>query len=83
MLDLLITSQTNGIHFTALDRQHLKRARHHGNEQSIPEERQPHRLTITGNRIYSSTETRPDCAAVLVIDRCVSLRVVRLRDACG
>jgi hypothetical protein len=38
VLDLLITSQTNGIHFTALDRQHLKRARHHGNEQSIPEE---------------------------------------------
>jgi putative transposase len=38
VLDLLITHQTNGIHFTALDRQHLKRARYQGNEQAIPEE---------------------------------------------
>ena len=38
VLDLLITHQTNGIHFTTLDRQHLKRARHQGNEQTIPEE---------------------------------------------
>ncbi len=38
VLDLLITHQTNGIHFTALDRQHLKRARHHGTGQTIPEE---------------------------------------------
>ena len=30
VLDLLITHQTNGINFTALDRQHLKRARYHG-----------------------------------------------------
>ncbi|HXO09788.1 MAG TPA: IS256 family transposase [Solirubrobacteraceae bacterium] len=38
VLDLLITHQTNGIHFTALDRQHLKRARHEGTEQTLPEE---------------------------------------------
>ena len=38
VLDLLITHQTNGIHFTALDRQHLKRARYHGTEQPLPEE---------------------------------------------
>jgi transposase-like protein len=38
VLDLLITHQTNGIHFTALDRQRLKRARYQGNEQTIPEE---------------------------------------------
>ena len=38
VLDLLITHQTNGIHFTALDRQHLKRACHHGTEQTLPEE---------------------------------------------
>ena len=38
VLDLLITHQTNGINFTALDRQHLKRARYQGNEQTIPEE---------------------------------------------
>ena len=38
VLDLLITHQTNGINFTALDRQHLKRARYHANEQAIPEE---------------------------------------------
>jgi putative transposase len=38
VLDLLITHQTNGIHFTALDRQHLKRARYHGTEQTLPEE---------------------------------------------
>ena len=38
VLDLLITHQTNGIHFTALDRQHLKRARYHGNDQPVPEE---------------------------------------------
>jgi putative transposase len=38
VLDLLITHQTNGIHFNALDRQRLKRARYHGTEQTIPEE---------------------------------------------
>jgi hypothetical protein len=38
VLDLLITHQTNGIHFNALDRQRLKRARYQGNEQTIPEE---------------------------------------------
>jgi transposase-like protein len=38
VLDLLITHQTNGIHFTALDRQRLKRARYDGNDETIPEE---------------------------------------------
>jgi transposase-like protein len=38
VLDLLITHQTNGIHFNALDRQRLKRARYTGNEQTVPEE---------------------------------------------
>jgi putative transposase len=38
VLDLLITHQTNGVHFNALDRQRLKRARYQGNEQPIPEE---------------------------------------------
>jgi hypothetical protein len=37
MLDLLITHQTNGIHFNALDRQRLKRARYQGNDQTISE----------------------------------------------
>jgi putative transposase len=38
VLDLLITHQTNGINFNALDRQRLKRARYSGNEHTIPEE---------------------------------------------
>jgi putative transposase len=38
VLDLLITHQTNGIHFNALDSQRLKRARYHGNEQPLPQE---------------------------------------------
>ena len=38
VLDLLITHQTNGIHFNALDRQRLKRSRYQGNEQTIPKE---------------------------------------------
>jgi transposase-like protein len=38
VLDLLITHQTNGINFTALDRQRLNRARYQGNEQTIPQE---------------------------------------------
>jgi putative transposase len=38
VLDLLITHQTNGIHFNALDRQRLKRDRYQGNEPTIPEE---------------------------------------------
>ena len=38
VLDLLITHQTNGIHFTSLDRQRLKRARYEGTEHTIPEE---------------------------------------------
>jgi hypothetical protein len=38
VLDLPITHQTNGIHFTALDRQRLKRARYQSNEPATPEE---------------------------------------------
>ena len=38
VLDLLITHQTNGIHFNALDRQRLKRTRYQGNEQPTPQE---------------------------------------------
>jgi putative transposase len=38
VLDLLITHQTNGIHFNALDRQRLERMRYEGDEQAIPEE---------------------------------------------
>ena len=38
VLDLLITHQTNGIHFNQLDRQRLKRVRYEGTEQTIPEE---------------------------------------------
>jgi hypothetical protein len=38
VLDLLITHQTNGIHFNQLDRQRLKRMRYEGTEQTIPEE---------------------------------------------
>jgi hypothetical protein len=38
VLDLLITHQTNGIHFNQLDRQRLKRLRYEGAEEPIPEE---------------------------------------------
>ncbi len=38
VLDLLITHQTNGINFNALDRQRLKRARYEGTEPAVPEE---------------------------------------------
>ena len=38
VLDLLITHQTNGIHFNALDRQRLKRARYDDTPETIPEE---------------------------------------------
>jgi putative transposase len=38
VLDLLITHQTNGIHFNQLDRQRLKRMRYEGTEPPIPEE---------------------------------------------
>jgi putative transposase len=38
VLDLLITHQTNGIHFTALDHQHLKQAHYTDNQQATPEE---------------------------------------------
>ena len=38
VLDLLITHQTNGIHFNQLDRQRLKRTHHQGTEQTIPQE---------------------------------------------
>ena len=36
VLDLLITHQTNGINFNALDRQRLKRARYEGTEETSP-----------------------------------------------
>jgi putative transposase len=38
VLDLLITHETNGIHFNQLDRQRLKRARYEGHEQPTVEE---------------------------------------------
>jgi transposase-like protein len=38
VLDLLITHQTNGIRFTQLDRQRLKRTRYEGTEETTPEE---------------------------------------------
>ena len=38
VLDLFITHQTNGIHFSELDRQRLNRIRYHDAEQAIPEE---------------------------------------------
>jgi putative transposase len=38
VLDLLITHQTNGIHFNQLDRQRLKRMRYEGTEETITEE---------------------------------------------
>ena len=38
VLDLLITHQTNGIHFNQLDRQRLKRMRYEGNQQPAAEE---------------------------------------------
>jgi putative transposase len=38
VLDLLITHQTNGIHFNALDRQRLKRLRYEGSQETISEE---------------------------------------------
>jgi putative transposase len=38
VLDLLITHQTNGIHFNQLDRQRLKRIRYEGNQQPTAEE---------------------------------------------
>ena len=38
VLDLYITHATNGIHFTQLERQHLKRIRHEGSQQTDSEE---------------------------------------------
>jgi hypothetical protein len=38
VLDLLITHQTNGIHFNQLDRQRLKRTRYEGHEQPATQE---------------------------------------------
>jgi putative transposase len=38
VLDLLITHQTNGIRFSQLDYQRLKRARYEGTDETIPEE---------------------------------------------
>jgi putative transposase len=38
VLDLLITHQTNGIHFNQLDRQRLKRMRYQGHQETTPEE---------------------------------------------
>src|SRR3954454_8721995 len=38
VLDLYITHATNGIKFTQLERQHLKRMRYEGHEQTTPEE---------------------------------------------
>jgi non-homologous end joining protein Ku len=38
VLDLYITNATNGIRFTQLERQRLKRLRYEGHEQAVAEE---------------------------------------------
>jgi putative transposase len=38
VLDLYITHATNGVRFTQLERQHLKRLRYQGHEPAVPEE---------------------------------------------
>jgi hypothetical protein len=38
VLDLYISHATNGIKFTQLERQHLKRIRHDGHDETTPEE---------------------------------------------
>ena len=38
MLDLYISHATNGIKFTQLERQTLKRMRYEGSDQALPEE---------------------------------------------
>jgi hypothetical protein len=38
VLDLYITHPTNGIWFSQLDRERLKRLRYHANEQALPQE---------------------------------------------
>jgi hypothetical protein len=38
VLDLYITHATNGIRFTQLERQRLKRIRYEGTQQTIPEQ---------------------------------------------
>jgi hypothetical protein len=38
VLDLLITHQTNGIHFNTLDQQRLKRMRYEGHQQPTTQE---------------------------------------------
>ena len=38
VLDLYITNATNGIRFTQLERQQLKRIRYHGHDQDVPKE---------------------------------------------
>ena len=38
VLDLYLTHATNGIKFTQLERQHLKRTRYEGHDQALPEE---------------------------------------------
>jgi hypothetical protein len=38
VLDLYITHATNGLRFTQLERQHLKRLRYEGRDATVPEE---------------------------------------------
>jgi putative transposase len=66
VLDLYITHATNGIKFTQLERQRLKRLRYEGHDQAIPEEVNAAEVNITdryGNlsrrQSYSNSGTRP------------------------
>ena len=54
VLDLLITHQTNGINFNALDRQRLKRARYHGTARPSPRD---HRRLNSSLVLGSSTSS--------------------------
>jgi transposase-like protein len=63
VLDLYITNATNGIRFTQLERQTLKRTRHQGDEHANPEEaiaaKTDHHREPGPRRSYSSSGTRP------------------------
>src|SRR3954452_21111098 len=76
VLDLLISHETNGIRFTALDRQHLNRTRYTPGENDAPEEvtaaeNPPRPGTSAAANLQRQRDTTP-VAAPLLFAHCSS-----------
>jgi hypothetical protein len=75
VLDLYITHATNGIRFTQLERQRLRRLRYTGSDQPIPEEVSAAQTDRTGNQRRGEVTPAQGRDQALGTDTCFQAQV--------